>query len=302
MDTTFGELLTRLDLLSSQFQELRDGVRQAIVIADQDPEMSLTRARKVLEYVVRRVYERQVHEPAGSRPLENLLQRIIKDGHIPRRLAAYANSVRELGNVGTHAYGEKVDRSDVLLALSQLMPILEWYFEQEAPAASAPPAPDPVPPAPRPEVRQAAPEVVGPNVAEIASPDAPPDSPRPAGPPAPTAAADFEQESPAVTEPPAPDPVSPSPRPEDRQVIPEAVVSDVTEMTPWDAVLAEAILEPPAAPAAAAGPDRPSTAARDVPAARRTTPGAASDLPGARGGVGPGRRRRGRGRDRRPQR
>ncbi len=114
--------------LSSQFQELRDGVRQAIVIADQDPEMSLTRARKVLESVVRRVFERQVGEPAGSRPLENLLQRIVKDGHIPRRLAAYANSVRELGNMGAHVHGEKVDRSDVLLTLSQLMPILEWYW------------------------------------------------------------------------------------------------------------------------------------------------------------------------------
>ena len=92
---------------SDQFHELRDGVQEAIKIADISPEMALTRARKVLEYVIRDVYERRINEPPGTRPLENLLQRLVKDGYFPDRLDAYATTIRKLGNVGTHSFGEK---------------------------------------------------------------------------------------------------------------------------------------------------------------------------------------------------
>jgi hypothetical protein len=128
---SFDALLKRLDLLCTQCQELRDGIRQAVTIAEQDPEMSLTRARKVLEYMVRHVYERRLAEEPGTRPLENLLQRLVKEGDFPKRLAAYANAIRELGNVGTHSFGERVTAADVLQSLTQLLPIVEWYFEQD---------------------------------------------------------------------------------------------------------------------------------------------------------------------------
>ena len=75
--------------------------------------MALTRARKVLEYVVRDVFERRVQEPPGTRPLENLLQRLVKDGHFPERLDAHANFVRKQGNVGTHHFGEGISAGDV---------------------------------------------------------------------------------------------------------------------------------------------------------------------------------------------
>jgi hypothetical protein len=140
----FRDILMRLDKLSNSVQELRDGVRQAIEIADRDPEMSLTRARKVLEYVVRDVYERRTGSKAGSQPLEGLIQRIAKDGFMPRLVAAYANAVRELGIVGTHVYGTeqrtRVSEADVVRALENLLPILEWYFERERGAAGEPTA------------------------------------------------------------------------------------------------------------------------------------------------------------------
>lgn len=135
MDSSFQDLLKRLDHLSDQFQELKEGVHKAADIASRDPEMALTRARKVLEYVVRDVYERRCSEPPGTRPLENLIQRLVKDGHFPDRLNAYANTVRMLGNVGTHTFDEKVTAADVYQSLTQLMPILEWYFEVERPEA-----------------------------------------------------------------------------------------------------------------------------------------------------------------------
>jgi hypothetical protein len=135
MDPSLQALLTRLDHLSNQFKELKDGVQKAVRIANEDPEMALTRARKVLEYVIREVYEHRCQEPPGTRPLENLLQRLVKDGHWPTRLEAYANTVRMLGNVGTHRFGESITAADVYQSLTQLMPILEWYFENEHPDA-----------------------------------------------------------------------------------------------------------------------------------------------------------------------
>jgi len=136
MEPSFRALLDRLDRLSDQFRELREGVQKAIRIADEDPEMALTRARKVLEHVIRDVYQRRCNEPPGSRPLENLIQRLVKDGYFPDRLDAYATTVRKLGNVGTHTFGETITAADVYQSLTQLTPILEWYFEVERPEAA----------------------------------------------------------------------------------------------------------------------------------------------------------------------
>jgi hypothetical protein len=72
MDPSLQALLGRLDHFSDQFRELKEGVHKAADIAARDPEMALTRARKVLEYVIRDVYERRINEPPGTRPLESL--------------------------------------------------------------------------------------------------------------------------------------------------------------------------------------------------------------------------------------
>jgi hypothetical protein len=148
MDQPFRPLLDRLDHLPEEFREIREGVQKAVLVADIDPEMALTRSRKVLELVVREVYERRCNEPAGTRPLENLIQRLVKDGHLPDRLDAYATTVRKLGNVGTHSFGERVTAADFHQSLTQLMHVLTWYFDEERPqtpgagkAGAAPPRP-----------------------------------------------------------------------------------------------------------------------------------------------------------------
>ena len=63
MERNLPSLVDRLDQLSSPFHELRDGVRKAIHIAEIDADMALTRLRKVLEQVVRDVFERRIKEP-----------------------------------------------------------------------------------------------------------------------------------------------------------------------------------------------------------------------------------------------
>src|SRR6202162_5282370 len=100
MNLSFQSLLSRLDQLSGHFRELREGVQKAILVADLDPEMALTRSHKVLELVVREVYERRINEPPGTRPLENLLQRLVKDGHLPTRLGAPPHAAPLVRHVG----------------------------------------------------------------------------------------------------------------------------------------------------------------------------------------------------------
>jgi hypothetical protein len=133
MDPQLEELLKRIERLSDEFAELRDGIHKAVRVADDDPEMALIRARKVMEYIIRNVFERRVHEPPGTRPLENLIQRLVKDGHLPARLEAYTETIRKLGNVGAHRFGEAITAADVNVSLTQLLPILVWYFEIERP-------------------------------------------------------------------------------------------------------------------------------------------------------------------------
>jgi hypothetical protein len=88
MEPTLATILAVLKQLSDDFRELREGVFKAVQIAEIDPEMALTRCRKVLEFVVRDTYQRRCDEDPGTRPLENLLQRLVRDGHFPPKLDA----------------------------------------------------------------------------------------------------------------------------------------------------------------------------------------------------------------------
>ena len=59
MDSVLQSVLNRLEAISDQFQELREGVEKAVLVVEVDPEMALTRARKVLELIIRDVYVRR---------------------------------------------------------------------------------------------------------------------------------------------------------------------------------------------------------------------------------------------------
>jgi hypothetical protein len=141
MRQEFDNLLSQLQRVSEGIRELGEGIRQVAAIASNDPEMALIRTRKVLEYVVRDVYARHLGRPPGTQPLENLLQQIAKEGYFPLRLKAYANVVKDLGNVGAHSFGEGCTQEDVQRSLTQLLPILEWYFQQERAVVTEPGVP-----------------------------------------------------------------------------------------------------------------------------------------------------------------
>jgi hypothetical protein len=135
MSENAAQLQVLIENFSGQFREVRAGLMRAHRISAEDPEMALARIRKVLEYVIREVYERRVKEPAGTRPLENLIQRLQKDAHLPERVIAYASAVRILGNAGVHGFGADLTTADVYHALSLLTPVLDWYCKKERPDA-----------------------------------------------------------------------------------------------------------------------------------------------------------------------
>jgi formylglycine-generating enzyme required for sulfatase activity len=146
MDNQFHDLIDRLDLLSDQFEELRGLIRKAIRLVEGDPEMALTRVRKVLEHVVRDAYQRLIKVPPGTQPLENLVQRLVKDGHLPAHLSPYTKFIGDLGNAETHRPDGKYRMLDVNVSLIQLRAILDWYFQTVRPdGACLPELSDPSP-------------------------------------------------------------------------------------------------------------------------------------------------------------
>jgi hypothetical protein len=134
-DEPFQQILQSLNRIRAieEFRELHEGVERAIKIASIDPDMGVTRARKVLESVVLDVYQRRYNEPPGGRSLENLLQRLVKDGAISRKLYTYADGIRNFGNAGAHGVGEKLTTRDVVRTLEDLILLLDWYFDEIRP-------------------------------------------------------------------------------------------------------------------------------------------------------------------------
>jgi hypothetical protein len=118
--------------------EISDGVKKAITLCNIDPEMALGRSRKVLDFIIGDLYKRQLGKSAGTQPLENLIQQLAKSGKLPGTMVAYANSVRELGNVGVHGHSVKVCEEDVVSSLENPMRLVAWYCDQVRPTAEAP--------------------------------------------------------------------------------------------------------------------------------------------------------------------
>ncbi len=125
--------------------EISDGVKKAITLSSIDPDMALGRARKVLDFIISELYKRQFGRSPGTQPLENSVQQLAKAGKLPRTMVAYANSVRELGNVGIHGSGEAITEDDVVSSLENLMRLVAWYCEQVRPGSEEKIEPDPVP-------------------------------------------------------------------------------------------------------------------------------------------------------------
>jgi eukaryotic-like serine/threonine-protein kinase len=120
-------LIKSLNELIKDQQELWDGLDRARDIAGKDSESGVNCARKVLERVLREVYERRIKEPAGIRPLAKIAERLVDDWYLPNELGIDAL----LSTSGVR--GKAVTTNDAQQALTQLTEILKWYAEVERP-------------------------------------------------------------------------------------------------------------------------------------------------------------------------
>ncbi len=123
----------RLDRLSKEFDDIKQSLAQLKRIAKPDPAMALVRARRVLEYVIRDLWQRHVpDEVAGTRSLATLIDRLAKDNVLDEYMKAHANRVKELGNAAAHGpVNKEFTEDDAFLALDALMVVLDWYFKKE---------------------------------------------------------------------------------------------------------------------------------------------------------------------------
>jgi formylglycine-generating enzyme required for sulfatase activity len=126
-------LINRLEKLLALRRKLTAGAEKASHIASEDPPAGLWRAGKLLEHVVREVYERRFQEPAGTRPLESLIQRLDREAGLRGRFDGALS--RALRAHGTADGGETVASAEVEEALGQLTGILNWYIDVEEPSA-----------------------------------------------------------------------------------------------------------------------------------------------------------------------
>jgi hypothetical protein len=119
-------LIRGLQNLLTNKQELWQSFQKARDVAEAEPEVSLNRARKVLERVVREVYERRIGEPAGPRSLEKLVERLKKDGYFTDRFGTSTLLNKDVGFVNPT---KTITAAEVQDSLTQLAEILKWYTE-----------------------------------------------------------------------------------------------------------------------------------------------------------------------------
>ena len=115
--------------------EISEGIKQAIILTSMYADSALASARKVLDFIASDLYMREFKKSSGTQPLENTLQQLLKADKLPKRLATYASSVRELGNLGVHGLGKEVTQEDVVSSLENLMKLVAWYCEKVRPGA-----------------------------------------------------------------------------------------------------------------------------------------------------------------------
>jgi Domain of unknown function (DUF4145)/Sulfatase-modifying factor enzyme 1/AAA domain/Bacterial tandem repeat domain 1 len=126
---TFEE---RLRLLPDDSLELRSATAFALRMVDPQNrhsyDASIFKARKILETVLRDLYQKHKGCSQKDRRLETLIQVAYQECNLPRHLKIKAEHIRELGNASVHEEIPLTTR-DIHTVFDYLVDILVWYFE-----------------------------------------------------------------------------------------------------------------------------------------------------------------------------
>lgn len=107
--------------------ELSQNLHNAIDYIDTDPASSLTKSRVILEDLLKRLY---IHLLKASPP-KPMIGPMLADQqfaqHLPRRILARMNTIRDMANLGAHQ--EEITRSDAIRVLKDVIDVLDWFVK-----------------------------------------------------------------------------------------------------------------------------------------------------------------------------
>jgi tetratricopeptide (TPR) repeat protein len=106
---------------------------EALVTATQGV-MILVYARRILEMVITDLCETALGRDRGTEPLQSLLQRLWKEGHLPEHIYTSMENLNRLGTYGAHP--KDFSPNQVREALVTLQTLLEWYGPALQPVAT----------------------------------------------------------------------------------------------------------------------------------------------------------------------
>jgi hypothetical protein len=131
-----AELQQRLENLAEHPKWLEgEELKKALEFADSSPKQSLDTTRGVFEVIIRDAHKQNFGE-TKSKPMETLLDDLVKANRLPKQLEAGALFIWKQGSTSIHMMG-KVTKKDAYRALDFLFEIIEWRILNERPRGEA---------------------------------------------------------------------------------------------------------------------------------------------------------------------
>jgi hypothetical protein len=130
MQQVFRRRIRNANIDNSQY---RDEVISAIELSEFNPDMCLTKCRKILERIVHQLHDELLGKP-GTKPLEQLVADLGRHGKLPRKVMSLCLVVRELGNAGSHPIydDEQLSYREAQIAILSLINILDWTIRSRS--------------------------------------------------------------------------------------------------------------------------------------------------------------------------
>jgi tetratricopeptide (TPR) repeat protein len=119
--------------------EITEDVKRAISMLNSespDPDMAAILSRKVAEFIINDIYQRELGKRVGTQPLENKIQQLSQAEKLPPTMVAYANNVKALGNLALHGKRGAIKKEAAVSSLDSLMLLVEWYCSLTPPPSA----------------------------------------------------------------------------------------------------------------------------------------------------------------------
>lgn len=122
-------LKSKLDSLELYISDsIKENATFALSYALVDPKSSLNKSRNILETILNKIFVIEMQMEPKSNKLYDILKNNQFNKKIDRNIISRMNSIRDMGNLGSHGY--LVTARDALDTLENVFEILEWYVKK----------------------------------------------------------------------------------------------------------------------------------------------------------------------------